>query len=149
IEVADLGRDQALGFANDDWVELLDDDTELKGAPGELAQIDHVDPVRRVITLKAAPALINLKRHPKLRRWESRDGKAEFTVEFKPAVNDGWIALEDGVEIQFSPGLSNTGDFWVVPARTASNDVEWPVQRDTDGIIVKGADGRPIPVAQP
>jgi hypothetical protein len=141
IEVADLGRDQALGFANDDWVELLDDDTELKGPPGELAQIDHVDPVRRVITLKTPPGLVNLQRHPKLRRWESRDGKAEFTVEFNPAVNDGWIALEDGVEIQFIPGVSNTSDFWVVPARTASNDVEWPVKRD--------ADGRSTPVAQP
>jgi hypothetical protein len=39
----------------------------------------------------------------------------------------GWITLEQGVQIQFQPnGIYRTGDYWLIPARTATGDVEWP-----------------------
>jgi hypothetical protein len=38
-----------------------------------------------------------------------------------------WIELEDGVQVQFQPGGQyNTGDYWLIPARTVSGDIEWP-----------------------
>jgi hypothetical protein len=41
--------------------------------------------------------------------------------------DQNWIELEDGIEIQFQPdGTYHTGDYWLIPARTATGDVEWP-----------------------
>jgi hypothetical protein len=38
-----------------------------------------------------------------------------------------WIELENGVQIQFQPGATyHPGDYWLVPARTVTGDVEWP-----------------------
>ena len=39
---------------------------------------------------------------------------------------DGFIALENGVEVRFEAGYYNTGDYWLIPARTATRDVDWP-----------------------
>ena len=42
-------------------------------------------------------------------------------------TNDGFLALEDGVEVRFETGRRyETGDYWLIPARTANGDVEWP-----------------------
>src|SRR5262249_31412660 len=40
VTVHDLGRDEILGFANGQWVEIIDDESELSGRPGQLLQID-------------------------------------------------------------------------------------------------------------
>ena len=41
-----------------------------------------------------------------------------------------WITLADGVQIQFQPSAPGnqyrTGDYWLIPARVATGDVEWP-----------------------
>jgi hypothetical protein len=45
---------------------------------------------------------------------------------------DGWLTLEDGVQVQFQKppaGVVNqyvTGDYWLIPARIATGDVDWP-----------------------
>jgi hypothetical protein len=46
---------------------------------------------------------------------------------------EGWLTPEDGVQIQFQkpndrdpPNQYRTGDYWLIPARTATGDVEWP-----------------------
>ena len=31
-----------------------------------------------------------------------------------------------------SGALSRTGDYWLIPARTATGDVEWPTETDKD-----------------
>lgn len=130
VTVRDLGRDAKLGFAAGQWVEILDDALELLGQPGELLQIDSVDPATRVITLKTAPAPlaatpdgVEPSRHPKLRRWD-QSGTTAGANGVKTAA--GWLALEDGVEVRFSTGTYRSGDYWIVPARIALGDVEWP-----------------------
>jgi Family of unknown function (DUF6519) len=123
VTVHDLGRDDVLGFAAGQWVELTDDVQELSGVPGQLQQIDHLNTATRVVSLKAAPAAVNMARHPKLRRWDSAGGLAVAV----PTTNSGWIPLEDGVEIKFEAGSYKTGDYWLIPARTAIGDIEWPV----------------------
>jgi hypothetical protein len=50
------------------------------------------------------------------------------------AQPSGWLELEDGVQVQFAlPPDSDppaaqfrTGDYWLIPARVATGDVEWP-----------------------
>jgi hypothetical protein len=85
-------------------------------------------------------------KHPLLRRWDhdgSLDdafGGALQIVELDDRNVDDWHPLEDGVEIWFEGGGSyQVGDYWLIPARTATGDVEWPDESDDDG--------KPCPVA--
>ena len=44
----------------------------------------------------------------------------------------GWIDLERGVKIRFAPGsLYRRGDYWLIPARQATGDIEWPAHGET------------------
>ncbi|MEP7339644.1 MAG: DUF6519 domain-containing protein [Acidobacteriota bacterium] len=122
LTVSDVGPDNVLGFANGQWVEVIDDRTELLSQPGQLIQIDKVDAATRTVTLKSAPAGIDLAKHPKLRRWDS---VGELKVEV-PATNGGWIALEGGIQVHFDAVNYRTGDYWLIPARTATGEIEWP-----------------------
>ena len=130
ITVHDLGPDDVLGFASGQWVEISDDRLELNGQPGQLAQIDAVSSSLRRITLKAAPTPlsgsadgVDRTLHPKLRRWDQSGNTATATG---VGVTAAWLPLEDGVEVQFGAGSFRTGDYWVIPARTATGEIEWP-----------------------
>lgn len=69
--------------------------------------------------------------HPLLRRWDQRPTAAGQNT--LAVVEGSWIPLEDGVEVRFAPGGSyRVGDYWQIPARTATADVEWPL--DDDGV---------------
>src|SRR4029077_8909349 len=54
VIVQDVGPNDALGFAVGQWVDIIDDETELNGKPGQLLQIAGVSPGR--ITMQAPPA---------------------------------------------------------------------------------------------
>jgi Family of unknown function (DUF6519) len=122
LTVHDLGRDETLGFSNGQWVELLDTATEVAGLPGPLFQIDHVDEATRLVVLKTVPTAIDLALSPRLRRWDSA-GDISLVA---PAGGDGWVTLEEGVEVVFEAGGYRTGDYWLIPARTVTGTVEWP-----------------------
>lgn len=130
VTVHDLGPDDVLGFASNQWVELSDDRLELDGKPGQLVQIDTVSSSLRQITLKSAPAPlasgadgVDRSLHPKLRRWDQTGSTATASG---VAMTGAWLALEDGVEVQFQTADYRTGDYWVIPARTATGEIEWP-----------------------
>lgn len=118
ITVHDVGPDDVLGFANGQLVEVIDDALELNGQRGQLIRIADVNTATRVITLASSPGLLyDATRHPKLRRWDGAgDVKSDGT----------WQALEGGVEVQFATGSYNTGDYWLIPARAATGEIEWP-----------------------
>ncbi|TFH40891.1 MAG: hypothetical protein E4G94_08810, partial [ANME-2 cluster archaeon] len=125
LKVSTTGRDEALGFASEQWVELTDDTHELKGEPGTLVKLEKVD--GQILTIDPTTAtgsvdMADFPRNPMVRSWDS-DGEVNVTV---PATNDGWIPLEDGVEVKFETGTYKTGDYWLIPARTAKGDIEWP-----------------------
>ena len=129
VIVHDLGPDDVLGFADGQWVELTDDALELAGTPGQLLQIDTITASQRRVTLKVAPTPlaavadgIDPARHPKLRRWDQKTDATATGV----AMTAGWLALEDGVEVQFSDADFRSGDYWTIPARTATGELEWP-----------------------
>ncbi|HWT00746.1 MAG TPA: DUF6519 domain-containing protein [Pyrinomonadaceae bacterium] len=123
ITVADLGKDEVLGFKGGDWVELVTDETELKGAPRALALIDTIDPDLREITLDASAADLATTPRVKLRRW---DQKGATATDDGVAMTAGWIDLEGGIQVEFSEGTYRAGDYWLIPARTATGEIEWP-----------------------
>lgn len=133
LTVTSAGRDRVLGFATGDWIELTDDTRDLNGQPGVLVQLTKVDGPLLTIdptTLQGAATLdrAEFPRNPQIRRWEA-DGATTVTI---PTVNDGWIELEDGVQIHFAAGEYRTGDYWLIPARTALGDVLWPQDPTTE-----------------
>jgi hypothetical protein len=129
LTVASTGRDSVLGFAGGQWVELTDDKHELDGTPGTLVRLVKVE--GQTLTIDPATAIptgASIKRsdfahNPKVRRWESTTGAAKVEI---PSTNDGWIPLEDGVEVKFSNGTYHTGEYWLIPARTEGGEIEWP-----------------------
>jgi hypothetical protein len=84
----------------------------------------------------------DLAKHPLLRRWDHKGGDPKsggLTIEDGAALlqegsdDTGWFNLENGVQIQFQkqvqgqpPNQYRTGDYWLIPARVATGDVEWP-----------------------
>lgn len=121
ITVKDTGRDEFLSFANGQWVEIVDDQTELQGSYRQLLQIDRsVDHARRIITVRQTPPAIDPDLHPKLRRWDQNGAANENGLRLVTQE------LEDGIEVEFGSGQYRAGDYWLIPARTATGDVEWP-----------------------
>lgn len=122
LAVSSVGRDAVLGFASGQLVELVDDTIELHGRPGRLVQLSEPPGDNELIV----PAASGVQRsafplNPKIRRWDSDEA---VTVEIGPG--EGYLALEDGVEVRFEAGYYNTGDYWLIPARTTTREVDWP-----------------------
>ncbi len=122
LTVSSSGRDKVLGFASGQWIELTDDSRELTCQLGTMVQITKVE--GNIVTIDTATATGTTDRtkfpmNPKIRRWDC-DGLLTPT-------NANWIDLEDGVQVSFTSGTFKTGDYWLVPARTATGNVEWPV----------------------
>ncbi len=145
---------------NGDWVEILDDHYILKDGPGStqptqpLLKVIDVDRMNLQVKLAgrvSAELGKNPDYHPLLRRWDHRKGKSEngwpeldesrgalILTESKADPNqsdEGWLNLEDGVQIRFEPASGEAhkyrrGDYWLIPARTATGDVEWPHTKD-------------------
>jgi len=125
LTVTSVGRDAVLGIGPGDWVEVTDDRRELSTEPGTLVKVKTasdkiltVDPATATGSLDVADFPLNRK----VRRW---DDAAGARVVETPADNDGYLQLEDGVEVRFEDGEYRTDDYWLVPARTVG--IEWPV----------------------
>ncbi|HEY1345682.1 MAG TPA: DUF6519 domain-containing protein [Streptosporangiaceae bacterium] len=136
--VSSLGRDGTLALADGQLVEALDDRLELAGQPGELFTIT-VDEEHKQVTLDRAPqVMLDHSAHPKLRRW---DGQSAIT---SPPTPQAWTKLEKGLEVQFLAGTFRHGDYWLIPARTATTadigTIDWPLDDDKQPFAT-GPDG--------
>lgn len=130
LTVADLGKDDLHRFEVNDWVELVDRDDELAGSPRFLAQIvaPAPDPTLKAITLSAAvpnPGRINNPgtNNFRLRRWDMVGSTVSATG---IPIQSGWMDVEAGIQVQFSNGFYAPGAYWLIPARVATADIEWP-----------------------
>jgi Family of unknown function (DUF6519) len=153
LTVMSLGRDDVLGFAAGDWIEVLDDWSELAGVAGAMCQIDSVDVASRTITLTTtlpatpnfpvdASGLTDPNRHTRILRWDQSGtiyringtnlqpwcDLADTGGVIPVPESDTTLLLEDGITVTFTtttPGGSfNVGDFWTFAARTADGSVE-------------------------
>jgi hypothetical protein len=155
VTLGHLGREERFGLAAGDIVEFvhdgltrgmldppglppIDEGGRDPGRPGLLgrvmAPIDRDAQTVRVavfsndITESAEGTL-----HPYLRRWDQR-GTARHklwrgAVPVRTSELGTWLALEDGIEVKFDAATTSeqrSGDYWQIPARTATGDVLWP-----------------------
>lgn len=155
------------GFTAPGWVELTNDGLELRGQPGVMAKVVKVD--GDVLTLESDPippsGLLNSIDEvwpTKVRRWDHNetnkltrgednrlfdaDTGTLLIKEGASSEDPAWIELEHGIQIQFLPASDGkhryrTGDYWLIPARVATGDIEWPLELDAYDI--------PQPAPQP
>jgi Family of unknown function (DUF6519) len=150
--LAGAARDRA-GIQAGDWVEITDDSVTQQ----PLYRVVRTEMMGRrvVLDVKNRPSVIEIQpqRHPVLRRWDQKPGpenagglklRSGAAVLSEGTGEKHWLALEDGIEIQFRPAAAGTshvyrsGDYWIFPARTANGgEAIWPVD----------AAGNPIPQA--
>jgi hypothetical protein len=126
VQVASLGPDANLGFEPGQWVELSDD-FDLFGPdpnlPGALYQIQSVDPAGMSVTVTSSVLPVDPSHNARMRRWDQSG--PTITSEGIP-VSTSAIALENGIEVTFQPGTYASGDYWTIPARTATGQISWP-----------------------
>lgn len=128
ITVSDLGKDDVLGFKEGQWVEISDDVIELNGNLGFMTKINDIFLDEQQIELSQELPNDFIVRfdpknpdryHLKLRRW---DGANSNGLE----ITGNWQYIDRGIQVTFSDGEYKTGDYWLIPTRTATGDIEWP-----------------------
>jgi hypothetical protein len=164
VTLETLGRDDRFGLAEGDWVEVQDDVSVLLNRVDNLLQVQSIDRTTMQVTLNGTLSSSvgnDPTKHPLLRRWDQRQGdeaagglvlnSADHAIQIVEGTGDtNWLDLEDGVQIQFQKPDSDanatsyrTGDYWLIPARTATGNVEWPTEIGIDSqknpIIVPAA----------
>lgn len=141
----DLEVANARGFSAGNWVELVDDVAELRGAPGLLVRLSKVEGGTLSVDPDWAGTADALRWNedsinPKVRRWDHfgtedivLEDDGSILIQQTPvgtadeAATAKWIDLEDGIQVQFAEGGEyRTGDYWLIPARVATGDIEWP-----------------------
>ncbi|MET0357387.1 MAG: DUF6519 domain-containing protein [Cellvibrio sp.] len=120
-----LKVDDPRGFSPGQWVEMTNDDQEKLGLSGVHLKIKSIE--ENELTLSPHENEKNLPAigftPTKARRWDG----AEIIIE-----ESRWLKLADGISIEFQPADEGevihyrTGDYWLIPARTATANIEWP-----------------------
>lgn len=128
LTVSDMGKDEVLGFSGGQWVEIIE--PQPGGAQPKLYEILTVHPELKQIELNTSVNEFSGKPGLKLRRWDITENGTEKGI----PLNSTWVELENGIQILFSDGTYRSGDYWLIPARTATAAIEWPTDTDLNSI---------------
>ena len=153
LSVLSMGRDQVLGFAPGDWIEILDDDLELAGRPGEMHRIDTIDFAGKTITLDSpadatkfpvtggtTPYQTDPARHTRIRRWD-QSGKVyqsdgtTVVIDLGAAGSKGEIPVTtSGIAVILENGVTVSFDVSTAAGSFNSGDY-WTFAARTDGSL--------------
>jgi len=139
VRVTTLGRDDRRSLHENEWVEIVD-----AAQPGRKRRLWQIAALQRddlVVTLKPQDGIPlpevppDPQRRLSLRRWDHGGDPAVLSEgaivvrESAAADEDGWITLEDGIQVSFAAGAGHVyraGDYWLIPARTQTGGLLWP-----------------------
>ena len=126
LTVSRTGYDKVRRFQLGDWVEVLDDNRELRGEGGVVAQIAAApDETANQITLNTDLTGLfvasDSQRHTRLRCWDQQSGLGTDGLVTTSAT---WTDLEKGIQLQFAGTTFRVGDYWVFWARYVDGTIE-------------------------
>lgn len=136
------------GLNLDEWVEVVTEHDVLRGSPGTLYQVEKIDlgGMETVVMLKSqypqarSYASSGLD-HAVLRRWDHSRNNGQIeggAIVVREGVE---VELEDNIKITFCshanghPAVYSSGDYWLIPARTETSNIEWPRTIDENGRV--------------
>ncbi|MDQ3918809.1 MAG: DUF6519 domain-containing protein, partial [Acidobacteriota bacterium] len=125
VRVNSTGRDSFLGFETGQWVEYVDDNTELNNRPAPLVRVTNADKGTNVISLSGSVP-VNFSLHPKLRRWDQTGALATANGLGMNTADGAFLNLERNIQVSFADGVYKPGDYWVFAARAGTGTVEFP-----------------------
>jgi hypothetical protein len=149
VTLQSMGRDDTWALKIGDVVEFSAASGASHALAGILLEITAIDGAARSLTLDWPLAHDDRttpwewQSQPEhtlvLRRWDhaggAGSGDGAVAVERGIRLEEGrWLPIEDGIEIKFEPaghGAAHhyrAGDYWLIPARVATGDVDWPRQ---------------------
>ncbi len=137
-----LGRDDRSMLEVDDWVEIVAMGRQLSGEAGQMARVTGVDIDTPAVTLRSTADLtVSGGAQYALRRWDHRGDDEAIAIAFDSAGKGVPIPLEYGIVV--TPQVPQTaksfiarpGDYWLIPARTETGDIEWPTATAADGTV--------------
>jgi hypothetical protein len=124
-------------------VEITDEALDYAGSHGVLVKIVKVEGGRLSVDPASfagtpdALAWSAARPKPTVRQWDqAQTGDTHLkagAISFQESgpASDGWIDLEDGIQVRFQAGGEyRTGDYWLIPARVATGNLEWPLGDD-------------------
>ncbi len=151
LQIRSRGRDRTQTFLPGQWIEIDDEGLELERRPGTLARIAQADDQNitidpdTLIHFDAGATALDINDFSRgvrrIRRWDMVADVGERTVPAGPA--ESWESIESGIQIAFdanSARLYTSGDYWLIPARPVSRNIEWPCDKDA---------GTPLAVSSP
>ncbi|MEY2548052.1 MAG: hypothetical protein QOD64_634 [Verrucomicrobiota bacterium] len=148
-------RDRARGFAVGQWVELSDLSNDVDERPGTLVKLKAAGGGSLTLDPESASsgAPLGLDQFSggsaKVRRWDQEVNEDILLDEGAIAIEfDKWYPLEDGLQVSFPAPVKGTpeqynfrsGDYWLIPARVATHDIEWPSEDRTNGRLPDGVE---------
>jgi hypothetical protein len=155
LELEKLGPDRRYGLCVNDWIELTNDSIEYSQKFLPLLKITKVDSnLGRLVLSTSYTDKIKSDDFVDctlLRRWDQNDSHNKLNNYGAIDITEGdsnkydandWIELEYGIKVQFQKGgYYRKGDYWLIPARVATGDLEWPKEENnfpkacpTDGV---------------
>jgi hypothetical protein len=144
VTLENLGNDLT-ALKEGDWVEVADDDSALLKRSHPLGRIEFIDRTHHQVSLsRLFPCNVEAspEKHPMMLRWDQTrvsvegEGNAPWLDSDQiqvtllrdgvlPAYSNVWMGLEDGIQVSFmGNGYYQTGDFWLIPARSLMENVE-------------------------
>ena len=139
--IAPVARQAASRLTEGTWLELSDRLDRVLGRSRTMVQVKNVDAASGLIELTASPDegrdfKPGERTDVALRRWDQRSVPGPHGGEAGPKgmpIIEGeheahWLTIEDGIQVQFAAEREHrhhyrTGDYWLVPARTADEGI--------------------------
>ncbi len=126
ITIRKSNQDAWMSSRTGQWLEITNDEMELKGKLGVMVLL------KRAFDAKIEFDDLQIVNGPipndftttKVRLWNH---EVKNAPQGAIPITDDWIELETGIKVKFDKNsVYETGDYWLIPARSATNDIEWP-----------------------
>ena len=133
VTISDLGRGAEFEFKPKQWIEISDEGRSLRGEPGVMVEIENVDGCD--LKIKEWPGNngkdycpFYFGEKPTVRIWDRDENRNTDSYSGIHIITEKeWTSIENGIEVRFeSGGIYRSGDYWLIPARVATGDIEWP-----------------------